>query len=375
MYLIKNAEVYAPTYLGKRDILVIHDKVVQVSEHIDAGLEGLEVVDAAGKIAVPGFLDPHVHLIGGGGEGGFHTRTPEFQITDAFRGGVTTVVGVLGTDGYTKTVESLLAKTKELNTLGLTAYCLTGSYHCPSPTITGDVGKDIICIQEILGCKLAISDHRASFPTTDEIRRLAADVRLASLVAGKPGVLHIHVGALPTVIDQVFELVEKDHIPVKHFRPTHMGRHQEAVVKLTRLGGYADITAKPGGFGFFPALAKEADSRRLTISSDGNGSMPRWNADRSSIVGITMGRVTNLHAVMRELVGSGAMALEEFLPFVTRNTAESLDLFPRKGSIAAGSDADIVLLDQDYAVSSTMCLGRWMLREGEMLFESVYGEE
>lgn len=372
MYLIKNADVYAPEHLGRRDILVIHDKIVQVAEHIDVSLEGLEVVDAAGRIAVPGFLDPHVHLIGGGGEGGFHTRTPEFQITDAIRGGVTTLVGVLGTDGYTKTVESLLAKTKELNTLGLTAYCLTGSYHCPSPTITGDVGKDIVCIQEIIGCKLAVSDHRASFPTTEEIRRLAADVRLASLVSGKPGVLHIHVGALPSAIDQIFDLVENEHIPVKHFRPTHMGRHREAAVRLTKLGGYADITAKPGGFGFFPDLAGEADPRRLTISSDGNGSMPRWNADRSAIEGITMGRVTSLSEVMRELVRGGAMTLEEFLPFVTRNTAESLDLFPRKGAIAPGADADLLLLDGALGVSSTMALGRWMLRDGEMRFEPVY---
>ena len=372
MYLIKNADVYAPEHLGRRDILVIHDRIVQVAERIDVSLEGLEVVDAAGRIAVPGFLDPHVHLIGGGGEGGFHTRTPEFQITDAIRGGVTTLVGVLGTDGYTKTVESLLAKTKELNTLGLTAFCLTGSYHCPSPTITGDVGRDIVCIQEIIGCKLAVSDHRASFPTTEEIRRLAADVRLASLVSGKPGVLHIHVGALPSAIDQIFDLVENEHIPVKHFRPTHMGRHQEAAARFTKLGGYADITANPGGFGFFPDLARKADPRRLTISSDGNGSLPRWNADRSAIEGITMGRVTSLGEVMRELAGGGAMTLEEFLPFVTRNTAQSLDLFPRKGAVAPGADADLLLLDGALNVSSTMALGRWMLRDGEMRFRSVY---
>lgn len=372
MYLIKNAEVYAPERLGKQDILVISGRIVQVARDIDVRLEGLEVVDAAGRIAVPGFLDPHVHLIGGGGEGGFHTRTPEFQITDAIRGGVTTLVGVLGTDGFTKTVESLLAKTKEINTLGLTAYCLTGSYHCPSPTVTGDVAKDIVCIQEIIGCKLAISDHRASFPTDEELRRLAADIRMAALVSGKPGVLHIHVGALPTAIEPIFRLVEDSHIPVKHFRPTHMGRHREAAVRFTKLGGYADITAKPGSFGFFPELVRQADSHYLTISSDGNGSMPRWNADRSAITGITMGRVTSLNEVMRELVCGGAMTLEAFLPFVTRNTAESLDLFPRKGAIAPGADADLLLLDQSLHVASTMARGRWMLREGEMRFEPVY---
>ena len=58
MYLIKNAEVYAPERLGKQDILVISGRIVQVARDIDVRLEGLEVVDAAGRIAVPASWTP-----------------------------------------------------------------------------------------------------------------------------------------------------------------------------------------------------------------------------------------------------------------------------------------------------------------------------
>ena len=148
MYLIKNAEVYAPEHLGKQDILVISGRIVQVARDIDVRLEGLEVVDAAGRIAVPGFLDPHVHLIGGGGEAGPYSRTPEVQLSDIVSAGVTTLVGVLGTDGTSRHPESLLAKARGLDTEGVTAYVLTGSYELPMRTFTGDARRDIILIDK-----------------------------------------------------------------------------------------------------------------------------------------------------------------------------------------------------------------------------------
>lgn len=135
---------------------------------------------------------------------------------------MTTLVGLLGTDGYTKSPELLLAKTKALNNEGITAYCLTNSYAYPPRTITGSVANDILYISEIIGCKLAIADHRCSHPTRDELIRLVSDIRMASLVSGKVGELHVHVGASPEGIEPIMDIVRTTDIPISHFRPTHL---------------------------------------------------------------------------------------------------------------------------------------------------------
>ena len=169
MYLVKNVKLFDPQPMGKVDILVTNDRVAAVGNDLHPQIPGLTVIDGTGKTAVPGFIDQHVHVTGGGGEGGFNSRTPELMLSTVIKAGVTTLVGLLGTDSYTKSVENVLAKTKEFNADGITAYCLTGAYVYPPVTVTGSVSKDIVYIKEILGCKLAISDHRCSRPTKEEL--------------------------------------------------------------------------------------------------------------------------------------------------------------------------------------------------------------
>ena len=220
MYLVKNVKLFDPQPMGKVDILVTNDRVAAVGNDLHPQIPGLTVIDGTGKTAVPGFIDQHVHVTGGGGEGGFNSRTPELMLSTVIKAGVTTLVGLLGTDSYTKSVENVLAKTKEFNADGITAYCLTGAYVYPPVTVTGSVSKDIVYIKEILGCKLAISDHRCSRPTKEELIRLASDIRMAALVSGKPGILHIHLGGCGRQLEDIIEIVEEAYLPIKHFRPT-----------------------------------------------------------------------------------------------------------------------------------------------------------
>ena len=257
MLLIKNARVYAPAPLGRMDILVAGGRIAAMEEALDPRLPGVEVLDAAGKTAVPGFIDQHVHITGGGGEGGLHTRVPELQLSAALRAGVTTLVGVLGTDSITRSVEGLVAKAKALTNEGVTAYCLTSAYQYPPLTLTGSVMKDIVFVSEILGCKLAIADHRGSHPTREEIIRLVSDIRMAALVSGKPGVLHMHTGADPAGIEPIMDIVRTTDIPICHFRPTHMGRRLDQAAAFTRMGGYADITVGERTAAAFPGLLAE----------------------------------------------------------------------------------------------------------------------
>ena len=114
MLLIKGAEVYAPEYLGKKDVLIAGEKIERIGEDLPE-YEGCQVIDGTGRIVAPGFIDRHVHITGGGGEGSFHTQAPQVQLSDLIRGGVTTVVGLLGTDGISRSTENLVAKAKALN--------------------------------------------------------------------------------------------------------------------------------------------------------------------------------------------------------------------------------------------------------------------
>ena len=372
MLLIKNAQVYAPAFLGKRDVLIAGGQIAAMDEELSPILPDLEVLDAKGKTLVPGFIDQHVHITGGGGEGGLHTRVPELQLSAALRAGVTTLVGVLGTDSITRSVENLVVKAKALTNEGITAYCLTSAYQYPPITLTGSVMKDIVFISEVLGCKLAIADHRGSHPNREELIRLVSDIRMAALVAGKPGVLHLHTGAAPDGVEPIMDIVRTTDIPIYHFRPTHMGRRLDQVVEFTRMGGYADITVKEDTASTFHQLLAEVDADRITLSSDSNGSMPRWDAKRQHIVGMGVGQIGDLYRTVRKMAAEEGIPLETALPFVTRNVAESLMLYPRKGAVAVGSDADLVLLDQDLEIDCVIAKGRCMMLEKELLVKGTF---
>lgn len=131
-----------------------------------------------------GIIDNHVHITGGGG-GRFKKRVPELPLSSLLKGGITTVVGLMGTDGITRSVESLLSRVKTLREEGITTYMHTGSYGYPSVTLTVSVQKDITFIEEIIGMKIALADHRSSFVTQEELARLASQARVAGMVSGK----------------------------------------------------------------------------------------------------------------------------------------------------------------------------------------------
>lgn len=372
--LIRGARVYAPEDLGVCDILICSGRIVAVAPHIDFSFDGLTVLEAGGKIAVPGLMDQHVHITGGGGESSFRSRIREIDAADIIQSGVTTVVGLLGTDGISRSVENLVAKTKALNEEGITAFCLTGSYALPSVTLTGSVEKDIAFVQEVIGVKVAITDHRSSSPSAEELARLAAQVRVASLLSGKPGVVCMHTGVGKKALSDVIRIVETTDIPIQHFRPTHVGHLLPDAIRFANLGGYIDFTSgdRPADTARTIAQAAgQAPLERMTLSSDANGSAPIWNEKRE-LIGMGVGRMDTLWATVRALITEGLMSPPDALSLVTSNVARALELYPRKGCLAAGADADLTLLDGAWNVDSVIARGRVLLWDKDLRHRGYY---
>lgn len=375
--MIRNARVYAPEPLGTSDVLLAGERIAAVGRELPPlpAAYATRELDAGGRALVPGFIDAHVHVTGGGGESGPSSRVPPITLTRLCEAGITTVVGTLGTDGTTRSIESLVARTLGLREEGLSAYCYTGSYELPLATLCGSVRRDIVFVDPILGVgELALSDHRSSQPTLDELLRLAADCHVAGLLSGKAGFLHLHLGDGPRGLELVRRALDVSELPPRTFHPTHVNRQLalfDEALALAARGCTIDVTAfpvEPGDPGLCAAdaierfLATDLPRERLTCSSDGAGCLPVFDAD-GRLCAMDIGRPRELVHTVKELLRRGH-ALERVLPIFTSNVARQLRL-PRKGRIAAGADADVVVLEESGQVRDVIARGQLVVSGGK----------
>lgn len=374
MLLLKNVRINLDNPNEVADVFIAGGKIQAIGRKLEPALPNMEVLDGDGKTAIPGYIDQHVHITGGGGEDGFSSRVPEIQLSDCIRGGVTTLVGLLGTDSITRSVENVVAKTKALRSEGLTAYCLTGAYEYPSPTLTGSVKKDIAYIEEVIGVKIAISDHRSSNLCKQDLIRLASEARLGGLLSRKPGLVHIHVGSGKRKLGLLFDILETEDIPIQIFRPTHVGRVFDDAVRFANLGGYIDFTAEEESRESAQMMVKafeQAPVERITLSTDSNGSMPKWNENKE-IIGMGVGQITTLHHTVKSLVQDCGVPLSQAILPGTATVAKALGLADRKGRLAEGYDADLILLDDQMNIDTVMAGGAIMMRSGSLIKKGIF---
>lgn len=376
--LLKNCDLWSPEHLGRRDVFVAGGKIVAVEPELAIDFPGLETIDLKGAKLVPGLIDQHIHVTGGGGEGGWQSRCPELVFSELVRAGVTTFLGVSGTDSMSRSIENLLAKVRGLAAEGASGWMWTINYAFPPTTITRDVKTDLFAIPEVLGVKIALGDHRSSWPTTDELLRLASEVRIAGMLTGKVGFVHVHLGDHPTAFD-LMEACIATGIPAKHFRPTHTGRHPEVfrrACEFAKAGGIMDITTGGGNYlgtaaeTLRAALAAGVPAERITLSSDGHGSMPRFN-DAGEMVGLAVGLINCNKETIGELAKD--LGLETALRFMTTNVAHALNL-TEKGAIVPGADADMLVVDDAFEPQWVFMRGRIAMREGELLMKGAFEE-
>ena len=387
MYLIRSAEVYAPEPLGRKDVLIGFGKILKIGDRLAEEYGGLEVevLDADGCILTPGFVDQHVHVIGAGGEAGFFSRTPEMQVSAIVRHGITTVVGLHGTDGTARNIEALYAKVCALEQEGITARMLTGSFEMPSATLTGSVRRDMIFIDKVIGAKTAVSDRRSSQPSRSDIEKLLAQAYTGGLVSGKRGYTHFHMGVGRRRLDMLADIIRETEIPPYLIIPTHVNRDEALFVQameLAKMGAVIDITSGIAPEYGFEGTIKPSDAirrclengvdiRNVTMSSDANGSMAVYDAE-GRFVGLCVTTVETMHKEFRDLARTKDMPLETALRPVTSSPAAAIGMYPAKGCVREGSDADLIIMDKDLSILKVFAMGKLAADGGEALLKGAF---
>jgi len=388
MLLLKNCEVYAPEYMGKKDILMSGGSIELIADSLEdyAKLPEIEVLECEGKIAFPGFIDSHVHICGAGGEGGFKTRTPEIKMTDLTVAGVTTVIGLLGTDGIGRSMENLVSKAKGLKEEGISAYVFTGSYQVPVRTLTGEIMKDITMIDEIIGVgEIAISDHRSSQPMKECVTKLVADARVGGLLSGKAGVVHFHLGSGTDRLKMLNEIIEETELPITQFYPTHVNAYPElfeCAVDFAKKGGYIDFTTSTTPYFIATGEVKAAEAlkiclekgvskKQITFSSDAQGSLPCFD-ENGKLEGLLIGKASSLYESVREAIMELNVDVEDAIRVITENPASVLKL-ENKGRIKNGMDGDVVLVDNsNYEIETVISRGTIMYSDSKHVIGDTF---
>ena len=373
MLLIKNANIYAPSHLGNRDVIVGGGKIESIRDQVQNVDVFDEVVDLNGAILTPGFIDQHVHVTGAGGKRGFSSMSPEIKISELLACGTTTVVGLLGTDGTTRSIKSLYAKVKALDKDGISAYMYTGYYGLDPNYIMESVKDDIVFIDKVIGCKIAITDIRSSFPSDIELLRILSQLRVGGMLSSKKGILHIHLGNLTSKMDVLFKLVEEHEFPIQHISPTHVGRTEDLfheAIRFAKMGGMIDITTGASKFtdpykSVLIALENGVDIDNITFSSDGNAGLDKLD-DQGNFIGFRRAPVNQNYREVVRLVKEGKVPLEEALKLITINPAKNLGL-KNKGGIEVGMDADFCCLNNDLNLLAVFAKGKQLMENGKVI--------
>jgi len=386
MLLISDINLYDPEFKGKKDILIGHNSILAIHDRIslkDINYLDIEHINGSGKFLIPGLIDSHIHIAGAGGEGGPASRTPEIQLSEILKGGITSVVGCLGTDGITKDVREVLMKAKGLREEGISAWIYTGAYQVPPPSVTGDYARDIALIEEVIGLgEIALSDHRSSTPDTPELIKMVEHTRVAGMLSGKAGIVNIHMGDAHDPFKPIYEAVNNSELPIKQFYPTHCNRNEEIFQDAKQYGrtGYIDLTAS--SYPYFSEyeikpskalnefLKAGVPLENITISSDANGSLPGFDKN-GNLVKLEKGMPDSIWTELKDAVLKENISMDKVLKIATENVANILKL-KNKGRIIEGFDADCLIVDKEMNIHTMISKGKIMIKNEKMIARGTY---
>ena len=368
--LIENGEIYAPERRGRGSVLLLDGRIGKVGDVDRAAVErlGLEcnVIDASGCAVTPGFIDPHEHLLGGSGEEGFATQSPEIHLSEIIGAGITTVVGTLGVDTTMKTMAGLLAKAKGLKEEGMSAYIWSGGYNVPAVSIMSSVREDMMFIDEVVGAgEIAIADERATEPSIRQLARLIVDTRMGGMLSKKAGVTHFHVGPGKRRMKCLEEVLDSEQFEIdpSWIYPTHVERSEALMsdaIMLTKRGCHIDVDVQDEDLAKWISfyIDNGGDPRKLTVSSDASKKGPG-----------------TLFEQIRDCARRKLLPMASLLSLVTRNTSDVLKL-EKKGRLEVGAHGDILVLEKDeFQLVHLVAQGKRMIDDGALVVREQFLED
>jgi beta-aspartyl-dipeptidase (metallo-type) len=393
MKVVRCGQVLAPEPLGARDLVVAGGRIVAAAE---PGIEitGLEVdvLDLRGHTVTAGFIDNHVHVLGGGGGLGFASRAPELQTSQLTRAGITSVIGMLGFDATSKDMRALIAKTKAFKEDGISAWALTGAtLEHPVPTLTGRIRDDIAFVEEIIGVgEISVSELGYAYDSNGPGAQYIAEAATAGLLAGrlarKRGYLCLQVPPYHgACLKPVMDMLDRTGLPIAQLLPSHVNQtdaYMEDAILWAKRGGFVDVGANygpennfsratPPGKAIVRLLEAGAPLTHILLSSDGNGAPPKEEKREGQPAVANYMPVGALHATWRRLIIEEGVSPTDALCVVTANVADATGLM-RKGRIAAGLDADLLAFDGDWRIHTVIAGGRIMVEDGKPVVRGMF---
>jgi beta-aspartyl-dipeptidase (metallo-type) len=365
--LIENGEVYAPAPLGRQSLLLLNGRIARIGSVDRRDVDSLgvecEVVNAAGCIVCPGLIDPHQHILGGSGERGFRSMTPEIFSEELATAGITSVVGCLGADVTMKNMSGLVGKAKALREEGIAAFVWSGGYQVPPATLLHTIREDLLFVQEVIGVgEIAISDERSMDPDPAELAKVVHEAHEAGMLGSKCGLTHFHVGDHAKRLSPLRDLVDNFAVDPSWLYATHVERSEELMMEaiaLCKHGAHIDIDVVeedlPRWLRFY--LHKGGDPSRLTISSDAAINSPRV-----------------LFEQLRDTIRQHKVAFEQAWALATSNTARVLKL-GQQGTLEVGKRGHFLILDEgSLDLVHVHAETGWMVRDGSLVTHSDWLE-
>jgi len=382
--VLKDAKIYTPDYVGIKDILFDEGKILAIEAELT--ISGVEhnIIDAKGLSVMPGLIDNHVHFLGGGGEAGPHSRVPEIMIEDFIDAGITTAFGLIGTDGFSRSMHNLVAKAKGLRREGFNAYVLSGSYQVPQRTLLNTIQEDMMFIEEIIGSgEIAISDHRSSAPTVSELSKIVSDTHVGGLLSNKAGVVNVHVGSGKAGLKPLKDVLAQSDVSPKAILPTHINRSEtllkEGIHYAKTYDAPIDFTAYLGKNDSLSAekvvqraISEGVNIKNITVSSDGQGSLPEFD-DEGNFVRMGIGSVASLFHCFKACVKRHQMPIEKALRPFSTNVATLFKL-KQKGKLEVGFDADILVVDEAFNLRHVFLNGKHALNNGNHQIKGTFSK-
>lgn len=414
--IIKGGTVVAPQGASIADVGIEGEKIVAVATPGTLEAGNARVIDATGKIVLPGGIEPHTHInvpvpdYWAGGKSEVFTQPPEAASRAAAFGGVTTYVDFAGNlplnPGAMPTPEPIMSQI-ETRRQTFTGHSYTDfTFHyilagAVSPTTIGEIGE---AIQSGLASFKVFTTFFAKIPTGHLLA-------VFQEVAKQGGIMAVHAEEddMVTYMEEKLQREGNDHGSNLHLVHSNLSE-DIAFRKVIRLAENAETgiyfvhaTAKEGVLAIAEARAKqlpvygEALHNYLEFTSDDYKKPEglaihtypaiKYSDDRDALLqGLVDGPVcttatdewttykevklagdtirtvcgghngieTRMPVTFTKLVSTGRISLERFAAITSSNAAKILGMYPQKGAIAAGSDADIVLFDPDIKKKLTL---------------------